>query len=75
MRKSFIMALVAIMLMSQLAHARMFDRLRARRPATKSTVAATADGSGKVTPAPTTSSPAPAPPKPAAAPAPPAPPK
>ena len=62
MRKSFLMAIVAVILMSQLANAGLFDRLRARRAAkTNSTAAATADGSGKVTPAPTTTSPTPAP--------------
>jgi hypothetical protein len=72
MRKCFLMALVAVMLMSQFAYARLFDRLRARRATTNSTAAAPIDS--KVTPAPTTSSPPPAPVQPAPAPTTPAPP-
>lgn len=73
MRKNFLMAVVAVMLMAQFAHANLFDRLRARRAGRQHvTAAATADGSGKAIAAPTTSlpAPAPAPAKPAAAPAP-----
>ena len=74
MRKILLMALVAFMLMSQFAHARLFDRLRARRAGmTSAPAAATVDSSGKATPAPTTAAPAPAPAPAAAAPAPPAP--
>ena len=44
------MALVAVVLMAQLAHARLFDRLRARR-AGATTAAVPAVDAGKVTPA------------------------
>ena len=59
MRKCFIMAFVAVIVMSQFAHARLFDRLRARRAqTTNAPAAATTDTSGKVTPAPQNVTPA-----------------